>query len=69
VLRDWLAAAPGINGKRILPGGKQIYKLYVEFKKKLPRMCRRAEIQRIELAYGDYVYFVKAWLMDTGFTA
>jgi hypothetical protein len=69
VLRDWLAAAPGINEKRILPGGKQIYKLYVEFKKKLPKMCRRAGIQRLELTYGDYVHFVKAWLEDTGFTA
>lgn len=68
VLRDWLAAAPGIDGIRILPGGKQIYKLYVEFKKKLPKMCRRAKIRRVELTYGDYVHFVKEWLLETGFT-
>jgi len=68
VLRGWLASAPGIDGIRILPGGKQIYKLYVEFKKKLPKMCRREKIHRVELTYGDYVHFVKAWLQDTGFT-
>ena len=63
-----MAAAPGIDGIRILPGGIQIYNLYVEFKKKLPKMCRRAEIQRMELTYGDYVHFIKAWLQETGFT-
>jgi hypothetical protein len=31
VLRDWLAGAPGIDGTRILPGGKEIYMRYVEF--------------------------------------
>lgn len=45
-VRDWLSAAPGIQGIRILPGGNQIYQLYVEFQKKLPELCRRAQIQR-----------------------
>lgn len=68
VLRDWLAAAPGIDGTRILPGGKQIYKLYVEFQKKLPEMCRHVKIQRTKLTYCDYIHFVKEWLLETGFT-
>jgi hypothetical protein len=69
VLRDWLAAAPGIDGARILPGGKQIHRLYVEFQKKLPEMCRHAQIQRTELTYGDYIHFVREWLLETGFRA
>jgi hypothetical protein len=69
VLRDWLATAPGIDGTRILPGGREICQLYVEFQKKLPRMCRYAKIRRAELTYGDYVHFVKEWLLVKGFTA
>jgi hypothetical protein len=69
VLRNWLADSEGIAGTRVLPGGKQIYRLYVEFQQKLPRMCRRAKIQRTELTYGDYVHFVREWLVETGFTA
>jgi len=67
VLRDWLAAAD-TSGTRILPGGKQIYKLYVEFQKKLPEMCRHAKIQRTRLTCPDYMHFVKEWLLETGFT-
>lgn len=68
VLRGWLADVGGIDGTRILPGGKRIYRLYVEFQKKLPEMCRYAQIQRTELTYGDYVLFVQKWLLESGFT-
>ena len=66
-LRNWLAAAPGIKGTRI-PGGKEIYKLYVEFQKKLPGMCRHVKIQRTKLTYCDYIHFVREWLLESGFT-
>jgi hypothetical protein len=68
VLRAWLATTPGIAGTRVLPGGRQIYKLYVEFQRKLPAMCRHANIQRTELIWPDYMHFVREWLLDTGFT-
>lgn len=68
VLRDWLAAAPGIDGIRILPGGKQICDLYMEFQEKLRKMCCHAKIQRTKLTYRDYIHFVKEWLLETGFT-
>lgn len=68
VLRDWLEAAPGIDRTRILPGGRQICKLYLEFQKKLPEMCGRVDIQRPELTCRDYMHFVREWLLETGFT-
>lgn len=56
--RNWLSSVT----KRRIPGGKEIFRRYKEFRGELPELCKEAKIDTDELTYNDYANFVEEWL-------
>lgn len=59
VVRDWLATE---SGRDYIPGGKEIFKRYQQFRRDLPAMCKAAKTSISQLTYRDYLVFVRDWL-------
>lgn len=59
--RDWLRT---VSHRRDIPGGENIWKRYLQFRKALPKTCRRQKILPSELTFADYTAIVSIWLQE-----
>jgi hypothetical protein len=59
-VRDWLRSASG----RSLPGGAEIYRQYIAFKKAFPRLCRRLKLKPAEATFNDFTNIATEWLKE-----
>ena len=60
VVRNWLSNKSG----KTIPGGKEIYKRYLQFRRDLPRMCKIAKTSVRQLTFKDYCVFADKWLSE-----
>jgi hypothetical protein len=58
-VRDWLAE--DIHPVRI-PGGRQIYRRFVDFKEAYPALRRELQLDHTRFHFNDYCHLVSAWL-------
>ncbi|MFN0169551.1 MAG: hypothetical protein ACKV22_24275 [Bryobacteraceae bacterium] len=58
-VRDWVCAA---SKRERLPGGDEIYRRYVRFRKRLPRICKELRREVSELTFVDYSETARIWL-------
>lgn len=58
-VRDWLNAE---SKRTTIPGGVDIYKRFVSFKKDLPAICMSANLELEEITYNDLCNFISIWL-------
>ena len=58
-VRDWLNNA---SGRKTIPGGKQIWKRYQEYRNQLPDVCAEAGLTVDELTFNDKANFASEWL-------
>lgn len=61
IVRDWLSTT---SRRRTIPGGKAIFSRYEDFRKDLPTLCKKAQIDEDELTYNDFSTFVSIWLEE-----
>jgi hypothetical protein len=59
-VRDWLRSV----SKRPLPGGAEIYRQYLAFKKAYPALCRRLKLRTAEVTFNDFTNIVTEWLKE-----
>jgi len=59
VVSDWLRSR---SRRSNIPGGKTIFKRYIEFQKAMTKICRRMGIERRELTFVDFSAIVRSWL-------
>ncbi len=59
-VRDWLRSA----SKRSLPGGAEIYRQYLLFKRVFPALCRDLQLKTSEVTFNDFTNIVTAWLEE-----
>ena len=57
-IRDWL----GTYSKRLIPGGKTVFRKYQRFLKQLPSQSRALDIEYSELTYMDFRLLAEEWL-------
>lgn len=60
-VRAWVATIRSMP-RRSIPGGTVLAARYKQFKTKLPRACKEAQIETEELTFPDYANFVVEWL-------
>jgi len=58
-VRNWLRSH---SKRRSIPGGRAIYKRYLNFVAELPELCATLKIHPDELTYADYANLVSIWL-------
>lgn len=59
-VRDWLRSA----SKRSLPGGAEIHRQYLLFRKALPTLCRKLELKISEVTFNDFTNIATEWLNE-----
>jgi len=59
IIRNWLRTS---SGRKILPGDITIVKEYKIFKKKLPSMLKKAGIDKDDLQFNEFCYFIEEYL-------
>lgn len=58
IVRNWLRNASGIN----MPSGAVIYNEYKTFKRSLPKICERSNLDINEITFADYSFIIAQWL-------
>ena len=64
-VRGWLSTSLPPND-RFIPGGAEIARLFAEFQRELPGLCRRYRIEADELTFLDRVRIATGWLRAAG---
>lgn len=59
-VRDWLRSA----SRRSLPGGAEIYRQYIVFKRAFPALCQHLQLKTSEVTFNDYTNIVTEWLKE-----
>jgi hypothetical protein len=56
--RDWLRSCSG----RAMPGGIEIYRQYLQFRRDLPQLCTRLRLEISEATFNDFISIIAEWL-------
>jgi hypothetical protein len=60
VVRDWLRT----HTRFIIPSGSKIVERYAQFRKALPAMCKKVDLEPGKLIFNDYTTLVVEWLKE-----
>lgn len=60
VVRDWLRTHTRFG----IPSGSKIVERYAQFRKALPIMCKKANLDHRKLIFNDYAALVVEWLKE-----
>lgn len=58
-VRDWLRAEAGRTN---IPGAKAMQSKYASFRKELPSICERVDLDIVSLTFADFMHLVGDWL-------
>ena len=61
-VRDWLRTEAG---RTDIPGAKAMQSRYVVFRKDLPAICERFELDMFALTFDDFLFALASWLVPT----